>query len=144
MLFYSMWLFFGCFSLEETEIMGLYHKIVTLDYSFKFKLHENKHNSCFCGTFQNYLFPGGYLHDEARQDVRSIRHSALNRETDISESLNIPSTPHPTPSFEYYFFNSPPTALFTYRNSIKWCQKVVIYFLRYFIWVRSYQKFLFL
>ena len=139
-----MWLFFGCFSLEETEIMGLYHKIITLDYSFKFKLHENKHNSCFRGTFQNYLFPGGYLRDEARQDVRSIRHSALNRETDISESLNIPSTPHPTPSFEYYFFNSPPTALFTYRNSIKWCQKVVIYFLRYFIWVRSYQKFLFL
>ena len=32
-----------------------------------------------------------------------------------SESLNIPSTPHPTPSFEYmyYFFNSSPTALFT-------------------------------
>ena len=51
-------------------------------------------------------FPGGYLRDEARQDVRAIIHSALNRETDISESLNIRSTLYLRSSFEYYFLST--------------------------------------
>ena len=72
MLFYSMWLFFGCFSLEETEIMGLYHKIVTLDYSFKFKLHENKHNSCFRAPFKIiYFLVGIYAMKRDRMSDRS-------------------------------------------------------------------------
>ena len=72
MLFYSMWLFFGCFSLEETEIMGLYHKIVTLDYSFKFKLHENNATAAFAAPFKIIYFRVGiYVMKRDRMSDRS-------------------------------------------------------------------------